>query len=167
MVLDETEVDAVRFAVDLSVVYRLADDDLTRSYLRQGSLDLAIDVNGWLGVQGTVGYNGTFNQTLGELTSARLSFTDLTVTVHPIDELYIGAVLEDVWDFTGNVSSQTPFNLQPTLFVTWDRCCWALFASWNSATGEISVALSAPGSSEGIRQIFDTALVLPGREASP
>ncbi len=167
VVLDETEVDSVRFAVDLSVVYRLADDDLTRSYLRQGSLDLAIDVNGWLGVQGTVGYNGTFNQTLGELTSARLSFTDLTVTVHPIDELYIGAVLEDVWDFTGNVSSQTPFNLQPTLFVTWDRCCWALFASWNTATGEISVALSAPGASEGIRQIFDTALILPGREASP
>jgi hypothetical protein len=167
LVLEETPLAGVRFAVDLAADIRLADDALDRSYLRSGNLGLAVDIYGVVGVQGELRFLGNYNPSLDELTSSRLSFDALTVTVHPIEELYLGATLNDVWDFSGNVASQSPWNLQPTLFLVWDRCCWALFAEWDSATGAITVALSAPGASEGLQQIFETALTLPGREALP
>ena len=167
LILDETDLGGVRFTVDLAADLRLADDVLERSYLRSGNLGLGLDLFGTVGVQGALRYLANYNATLDELTSSRLTIENLTVTVHPTEELYIGAVLDDIWDFTGDIASQSPFHFQPTVFLAWDRCCWALYAQWDTETGAITVSLSAPGASEGLQQIFDTALTLPGREGTP
>lgn len=167
LVLEETETGGVRFTVDLAADLRLADDALPRSYLRSGNLGLGVDLFGRVGIQGELGYLANYNPTLDELTSSRLTIDNFTVTVHPTDQLYLGAVLDDIWDLTGNIDTQSPFNFQPTVFLVWDRCCWALYAEWDTETGAISLALSAPGASEGLQQIFDTPLILPGRETAP
>ena len=76
----------------------------------------------------------------------------------------MGAVITDVWDLTGNDASQPAFNLQPTFVVAWNRCCWALYGSWNSRNGAVAITLTTPGADQGIGHIFDTGWIIPRRQ---
>lgn len=149
--------------VDLFLDARIADATSDTTYLRRASLDLAADLFGTVGIQGALEYRGVIDESTGELRTARLTLDDLTATVRFTEDLYVGARLDDVWEFAADVPQQSPFNLQPTVFVTWDRCCWALLGEWDTATGRIRIALTTPGGDTGIQEGLDTPLVLPGR----
>ncbi len=162
--LEDRKLAGVRFTVDFFSDLQLADDVLQRTFLRRGNLAFGADFYGRVGVQGTLGYLGQYSAATNEITRAALTIDDLAVTVRATDQLFIGGVLNDVWDLTGNNPAESPFNLQPTLFFVWDRCCWALFGQWDTATGQIRVTITTPGASEGFVQTIDTPLLLPGRE---
>ncbi len=162
--LTDRQIGAVRFSVDAYADLQLPDDVLPQAYLRRANLGFGLDLYQRVGLQGTLGYNGVFDSVALEVRSARLQLQQVALVVRPLDELYVGAVLDDVWDFSGNDPSALPFNLQPTFLVAWNRCCWALYGSWNSGTGAVRISLTTPGSNQGLVQEFPTALTLPRRE---
>jgi hypothetical protein len=164
LVLEDERFGASRLSVDLFTDLQLRDDRLEVSYVRRASLQLAADLGGRVGLQGALAYRGTLDSTTNELSRAELRIDEVAVTVRASEQLYVGALFDDVWDFTGNTFSEPAFDIRPELFVVWDRCCWALHAGWNSASGELRFSLTAPGASEGLTQIIDSPLVLPGRE---
>ena len=161
--LDERRFASSRLAVDAFVDARIADATSSATYLRRASLDVGADLFGRIGVQGSLAYRGAFSEASGELTTAQLTIDDLALTARLTEELYVGATVDDVWEFAADIPQRSPFNLQPTVFVAWDRCCWALFGEWDTATGRIRVALTAPGGDPGLQQSVGTPLTLPGR----
>ncbi|MEX2536171.1 MAG: hypothetical protein WD273_11305 [Trueperaceae bacterium] len=161
--LEDEQVGNSRFSVEFFADLQLRDDLLDQSYLRRASLLLAADIEGVVGVQGALGYRATLNATTGELSRSELRIDELAITVRARDDLYLGALFDDVWEFSGNVPSQPAFDLRPELFVVWDRCCWALRGGWDTESGQIRVSVTSPGASEGLTQEFDTPLMLPGR----
>jgi len=66
-----------------------------------------------------------------------------------------------VWEFAREDPARSPWNLQPEVFFVWDRCCWALAGSWNSATGTVRIVLTGPGEGNGLAQVIDTDWTLP------
>jgi len=164
VILEDTRLGPTHFSVDFFADLKIGDDSISTTYLRRGNLALQADIASRVGIQGTLGYSGFFDPVSEEVTRAALSIKDFAVTVRVLDELFLGAIFNDVWDFTGNNPNESPFNFQPTVLLVWDRCCWALHAQWNSETGQIKLAITTPGSNEGLIQSFDTPLVLPGRQ---
>jgi len=164
-VLSDTQVGPANFSVDLFTDLPLHDDLQALTYLRRASLVFGLDLFEHVGLQGALGYSGSYSSATDQVTSGFLTVGDLSLIVRPLKDVYVGAVLNDTWDLTGNDPNAPPFNLQPTFVVAWNRCCWALYGSWNSANGQIKVALTTPGSQTGLLQIFDTGLTLP--EAKP
>ena len=161
--LDERRFGASRVTLDAFADARVEDATASVTHLRRASLELGVDLFGRVGVQGALSYRGAFSEAAGALTTAQLTIDDLAISARLTDELYAGAMFDDVWELAADIPSRSPFNLQPTLFVAWDRCCWALFGEWDTATGRVRVALTAPGGDTGIEQSIDTALTLPGR----
>ena len=164
MRLQDEQLGNSRFSVDLLSTVELEDDLLPRTYLRRLGLEVAADIEGVVGVQGSIGYRGAVNRATGELTQAQLRLDEVAVTVKATDSLFVGALLEDVWDFTGNDPNRQPFDLRPELFVVWDRCCWALMGGWDTRSGAVRISLTTPGGTEGVTQTLETPLVLPSRE---
>ena len=160
--LDSRVLGPARLSVDgfAEVAWRDAVQPVT--YLRRANLEFGLDLYERVGLQGTVGYAAGFSQAAQEVTSARLTLTDVALVVRPLDELYLGLVIDDVWDLTGNDPSRS-FEFRPEFTVVWDRCCWALYGSWDSATGQVSITLTTPGAEQGLTQVFGTGLMLPGR----
>lgn len=165
VLLEEEPVGNSRFSVDLFVDLPLRDDRLPVTYLRRANVTLGVDVAERVGLQGTLGYRGTFSTVEQEVTRGELTLTNLALTVRVSDELYVGAMLNDVWDLTGNSDTMARFNLQPEFLVMWNRCCWALYGSWNSATGQVRIALTTPGASSGLAEEITTPWKLPDRHA--
>lgn len=165
--LTDRAVGPVRFAVDGSFLLPIEDDVVQRTYLQRATLDLGLELYGRVGLQGSLGYTAILPAGSTELSRAQLAIDDLALTVRALDELTVGAIFDDVWDLTGNTPSQSPWNLQPTVFLVWDRCCWALYAQLDTATGQVKLLLTTPGGSEGLNPVFDTPLRLPGREETP
>ncbi|HEX7004378.1 MAG TPA: hypothetical protein VF168_09355 [Trueperaceae bacterium] len=165
--LEDERVGRSRFSVDLFLDLQLRDDLLEVSYLRRASLQLAADIEGVVGVQGAFGYRATLDNSTNELSRAELRFDDLAVTVKATDQLYLGAIFEDTWEFTGNLPSEPAFDFRPELFVVWDRCCWAFIGALDTETGDLRLSLTAPGAGRGVTQVLETPLVLPGREGAP
>ena len=151
---------AVRFTADL-----VFPDDLgvSRTYLNTFGLTLSADFFGRVGLQGDVAYRATYNTATDEITQALLSFGNLALTVKVRDDLFVAALLDDAWDLTGNLPGSEPFNFQPTLYVVWDRCCWALYGSLDTESGAVTLSLTTPGGAQGFSQEFGTFLRLPGR----
>jgi hypothetical protein len=166
---EERLIGDTRFSVDLFVDIPLRDDQLASSYLRRANLTLGSDFQGRVGLQGTLGYRGTYSAVQDEVTRGELRIDGLALTVRVLDDLYLGAMLNDVWDLTGNNPEMAAFNLQPEFLLIWNRCCWALHGSWNSGTGQVRIALTTPGADTGLVEVIDTPLQLPGRhgEARP
>lgn len=164
MLLTDQAVGPVRFSVDGFAELMWADDAQPDTYLRRANLRFGVDVYDRVGLQGTLGYTGLYSQSAGEVVSGRLSLQQVALIVRPLDTLYVGAVITDVWDLTGNDASQPAFNLQPTFVVAWNRCCWALYGSWNSRNGAIAITLTTPGADQGIGHIFDTGWIIPRRQ---
>jgi len=132
------------------------------TYLRRASLTFGIDAYETVGLQGSLGYNGTYSPVSQTVTGELLTLQDVALIVRPLKELYLGAVVNDTWDLTGLSPSYPTFNLQPKFVVAWNRCCWALYGSWDSSNGRLSIALTTPGATKGLLQAFDTGLTLPG-----
>jgi hypothetical protein len=161
-VLDSRVVGPARFSVDGFAEMAWEDALQPVTYLRRANLEFGVDLYERVGLQGTLGYAASFDAASQSVSSANLTLRDVALVVRPLDELYVGMVVNDVWDLTGRDPSR-PFELQPTFTVVWDRCCWALYGSWNSATGQVSLTLTTPGADQGITQVFGTRLILPGR----
>jgi len=81
----------------------------------------------------------------------------------PLDNLYLGMVIDDVWDVTGGTAA-TGVSLRPRFVAVWNRCCWALYGSWDSKTGAVAITLTTPGTTQGIGHVFDTGWIIPRRE---
>jgi hypothetical protein len=155
----------VSLELDLLANWRLKDDSLDRSYLQQLGLTFFTDVNGWLGIQGNVGYQGSYTTGSDELSSSTLTLTNVAITFRVTPEVYFSTVFNETWDFAQE--EESPYNFQPEFRIIWDRCCWALYSSWDTATGEIELTITTPGSDQGFTQAFDTTLKLPGRKEDP
>ncbi|MFA5550167.1 MAG: hypothetical protein WDA03_01000 [Trueperaceae bacterium] len=154
----------VRFSVDGFAELMWQDDAQPSTFLRRANVRFGVDIYDRVGLQGTVGYSGLYSAAAQEVVSGRLSLQEVALVVRPLDTLYVGAVITDVWDLTGNDASQPAFNLQPTFVVAWNRCCWALYGSWNSRTGAVAITLTTPGADQGLGHIFDTGWIIPRRE---
>src|SRR5690606_23546003 len=151
-----------RVSVDGFAEFAWRDDVQAVTYLRRANLGFGVDLYERVGLQGTLGYAAGFSPGTQQVTSARLTLSEVALVVRPIDELYLGVVLDDVWDLTGGDPNRL-VELRPEFTVVWNRCCWALYGSWDSATGVVAITLTTPGADQGLRQVFGTGLVLPPR----
>ncbi len=156
-----TSLGDIGFRVDLRSELLLADAQLAQTYLRNAELTLFSDFFSRVGVQGRLEYNATLSG--DDFTRSALTLDEFGVTARVTDEVYVSALLNDVWDFTGTNAAQSPFTFQPTLYVTWNRCCWALYSSLDTENGTLRIALGFPGEETGFQQAFDTPLALPRR----
>ena len=141
--------------------WALADDRQPEAFLRRASLVFGADVAERFGVQGRLSYQATYDRLSEELGRSELTISELTVAVRPIDQLTVGARIQDVWEFTRSDPARSPWNFQPEVFFVWDRCCWALAGSWNAETGSIRLLLTGPGADNGLEQVLDTDWTLP------
>ena len=157
-----TSLGDIGFRVNLSAELFLADAELEQTFLNSAELTLFSDFFSRVGVQGNLQYDGEYSGS--DLTTSTLRIQEFGVTTRVTDELYVSALIDDFWDFTGGDASRSPYNFQPTLYVTWNRCCWALYGSLDTSNGSISVALGFPGDETGFQQAFDTPLALPRRD---
>jgi hypothetical protein len=153
----------VALSVAATAQYLLADDVLDRGYLQRASVVLGADVAERVGVQGAMSYVATYSPLTETFTRSELVLDRVSVTVRATDQVFVGARVSDVWDFTRTRADRSPWNLQPELFVLWDRCCWAFAGSWDTATGTIRLVLTGPGADTGIEEIIETPLMLPRR----
>lgn len=162
--LERVGVAGARFSVDGFMELPLADDQQQLSYLRRANVTLGVDLFGRVGVQGTIGYRGRLDAAGTGIESARLAFDAFTVTVRPLDDLYLGARLDDVWELAADDPAAPAFDIRPEVFFALDRCCWALYGTWNTEDGEVTLTLGAPGAAEGLQSVFDSGLTLPEPE---
>lgn len=163
VVLEDRPAGSNTFTVDLFVDLPVRDDRLPGSYLRRANLRFGADLGTRVGVQGVLGYRGTYSVADEELTRGELTLTNVGVTVEVVDDLYVGAMVNDVWDLSGKSDSLAAFNLQPEFMVVWNRCCWALYGTWNSAAGNVKIGLTTPGADKGLLEEISTPWRLPGR----
>jgi hypothetical protein len=154
----------VRIALDGFLDVPLPDDAQPSGYLRRANLELGLDLAGRVGLQGTFGYRGSYDTAREEVRSGRLSFEEVSLVVRASQELVLGATLDDVWELVDEEPGDLALDPRPTLFAAWDRCCWALFASWDTRSGEVVLTLGAPGAAEGPQLTFDEGPTLPWRE---
>lgn len=159
--LDETRLGAFYFDVDFDATFILADDNQPLNYLRDANLLFFTDIASTVGIQGNLIYKGTASE--AEVTQSNLEFNNFAVTAKFFDQLYLSALIKkESWTLV-NTQGETSFNLQPEFSLIWDRCCWALYSTWDSQTGRISITLTTPGATEGLGGVFeDTPLRLPG-----
>lgn len=154
----------VRFSVDGFAELLWADDRQPSTYLRRANLTFGVDLFERVGLQGTVGYAGSYDLAGARVSSGRLTLQEVALMARPTDDLYLGAVLNETWDLTGNDPARPAFSLRPRFVVVWNRCCWALYGSWDSKSGAVAVTLTTPGATQGIGHVFDTGWVIPRRE---
>jgi hypothetical protein len=153
----------VSLELDFLATWRLRDDTLDRSYLQSLGLEFFSDINGWLGIQGNLGYQGSYTSGNDDLSTSTLTITNFAVTFRVTPEVYFSTVFNEIWDYT----EDDPYNFQPEFRIIWDRCCWALYSSWDTATGEFEFTITTPGTDQGFTQAFDSTLKLPGRKNDP
>jgi hypothetical protein len=153
----------VSLSVTANAQWLLADDAQSRTYLQRAAVVFGADIAERVGVQGSMAYVAAYAAATDTLVRSDLVLDRVSVTVRASDQLFVGARVSDVWDFTRTRAAQSPWNLQPELFVLWDRCCWALAGSWNTATGDVRLVLTGPGAETGIEEILETPLRLPRR----
>ena len=161
--------DRVQAVIDAFVDVPLPDDVQPEPFLRRANLAVGMDVFGRVGLQGTFGYAGRYDRSSEEVTSGRLAFESVSLTVQATRELYVGATLNDVWELIDEEpSSDLEFDPRPTFFAAWDRCCWALYTQWDTRTGEIVITLGRPGTREGRVLGFEEGPTIPwGTEDTP
>src|SRR5690606_6768713 len=126
VLLEDRALGPARFSVDGFVEVPWKDARQPTTYLRRANVTFGVDVAERVGLQGTLGYAATYDLAAQAVRNGRLSLSEVALVVRPRDDLYLGAVVTDVWDLTGTDPSQPPFEFQPTFVVVWNRCCWAL-----------------------------------------
>ena len=167
--LEESRAGPFYFGVDFDATLILEDDTQLLTYLSLAGLDFFTDIAGVVGFQGTLGYSAQTRrltdpagEPFQEISQAQLKLTELALTVKLFDQLYVSTVLNDTWTLIGTPEGQSAFNFQPEFRVIWDRCCWALYSSWNTATGQVRFTLTTPTGIDGLGGVFETDLRLPG-----
>ena len=161
--IDPTRLGDLTFYIDFDAQLNFREEENTRNFsvthLSRANLNFYLDVYERVGIQArALRYEATASE--GKLASANLSLDDLAFTVRLFDEFYVSSVFNDVWEFGG--SDPDGFNFQPELRLIWNRCCWALYSSWDTVTGDISIRLTASGADETFGDTFETGLRLPG-----
>lgn len=151
----------VRFGVDGFVELLWHDEQQPTTYLRRANLTFGVDLWDRVGLQGTVGYTGTYDYAAEAVATGRLTLQEVALMARPLDTLYVGMVIDDVWNLTGG--SATGIDLRPRFVAVWNRCCWALYGSWDSRTGALAITLTTPGTTQGLGHVFDTGWVIPER----
>ncbi len=155
------------YIADSHATLQLADSKFKRTFLQSAKITFASDWFGWLGLQGDLSYSGGYDQANDELTRAKLTLDDVAVTLRLFKEFYFSAVFNDTWDFAeAGPDLESPWNFQPVIYFTWDRCCWSFYSSWDTETGAISLGLKLGDSEKGLREEIGTPLVLPGRSTT-
>jgi hypothetical protein len=119
------------------------------TYFSNGALELTTDFFSRVAVQGGLEYLALYDEAAGGLVQQSLGLSEFGVTVRVWEDLYVSALLNDRWDFNDSTTSYPPFEFQPTLYVTLDRCCWALYAALNTETGSIRLTLGYPAAKRG------------------
>lgn len=167
--LDETRLGPFYFGVDFDSTFLLADDSQALNYLSQANLLFFTDIASTVGIQGNLQYAATASET--EITQSTLRFNDFAITARFLNDFYLSMILGndsdgETWVLSDSLSEPS-FNFQPEFRLTWNRCCWALYSSWDSATGTLSITLTTPGGTEGLGGTFeDTPLKLPGESTN-
>jgi hypothetical protein len=170
LALVQERLGAFALSVDGLAEWALADDVLDDTYLRRAAVTFGADAWERVGLQGRLGYQGTWDAAAAEYARSTLSIEDLTLAVRASDQWLFGARLSDVWELTGTDAARSPWTVRPEVFFVWDRCCWALVGAWDAATGSVRIALTGPGGGTGLSEVFETDLALPRaplREAAP
>ena len=166
----ETPLGAVGFGVDANAQLELSSDDQPLTYLSSAAAQFTIDLFSRVGLQGTLTYSALTSGL--DITSQTLSFNEFGPTVRILDDLYLSVIFDDqngdVWQFVNPGATpalyDAPYNFQPLIYLTLDRCCWAFYGAVNTKTGALSLTLGYPGSSQGLTGGFNTPIVLPRRE---
>lgn len=152
------------FGVSFAGELAIADAALPVTYFSSGSLELVTDFFSRVALQGGLEYVAEFDTFTGTVVTQSLLLDEFGPTFRITDDLYVSALFSDIWDFTGTSSDRPPFNLQPIIYVTLDRCCWALYGALNTEDGTVSLTLGYPGTREGLTGAFNSPFILPGRE---
>jgi hypothetical protein len=165
--IENEQIGGFRFGVDFNARWLLADDLRLQSYVASSGLGFFADIYNTVGLKGRLSYSAVTQQVGDQtiFTTRRLTIDDVSVAVRLFDQLYLAAVFDDIWNFLdeARTTPQSPYNFQPEIRLIWDRCCWALYGSWNTATGAVSIRLTTPGGTEGLPIEFESGLRLPGR----
>ena len=164
----ETPLGALGFGIDANAILELSSDDQPLTYLSSAAAKFTVDFFSRVGLQGTLSYAALASGL--DITSQTLSFNEFGPTVRILDDLYLSVIFDDqngdVWNFTnpGQQRYDTPYNFQPLIYLTLDRCCWAFYGAINTKNGAISLTLGYPGSSQGLTGGFRIpTLALPER----
>ena len=158
----DTPLGTVGFGLNFSATLTLADDAQPLTYLSNSAAQLTTDFFSRAGLQGKLTYSAQAGGS-SNLITQNLRLENFGPTVRLWDDLYVSALLYDLWDFTGTNASYTPFNFQPVFFITLDRCCWAFYGAYDTRNGTISLSLGYPGTTQGLTGAFKTPLSLPRR----
>ena len=166
----ETPLGALGFGIDANAILELGSDDQPLTYLSSAAAQFTVDFFFRVGLQGTLSYAALASGL--EITSQTLSFDEFGPTVRILDDLYLSVIFDDqngdVWQFIDPGATlapyDAPYNFQPLIYLTLDRCCWAFYGAINTKTGAISLTLGYPGSDQGLTGAFNTPIILPRRE---
>ncbi len=155
------------FGVEFSGELSLADAARSTTYFSDGALSLTTDFFSRFAVQGGLSYEADYSdydEGLGDFSRQSVAFSDFGVTLRLWEDLYVSALLDnEIWEFTGNDTANPPYEFQPIIYVTLDRCCWAFYGALDTETGTVSLTLGYPGSAEGLTGAFNSPFTLPGR----
>ena len=166
----ETPLGALGFGIDANAILELSSDDQPLTYLSSAAAQFTVDFFSRVGLQGTLSYAAL--ATGLDITSQTLSFNEFGPTVRILDDLYLSVIFDDqngdVWQFINPGATpalyDAPYNFQPLIYLTLDRCCWAFYGAVNTKTGAISLTIGYPGSDQGLTGGFNTPIILPRRE---
>lgn len=150
------DVGPLEFSVDGFLEMPVKDHVLEHTYIRRASVAFSLQAWDVIGFQGRIGYSGTYSSAQGEVVEGRLQLQRVSIVARPFEDIYVGMTINDIWDITGNSTEYPAMNFQPTFTLVWNRCCWALYSSWNTETGAITITLTTPGSDAGIGHMFET-----------
>ena len=98
LALVQEQIGPVALSLEGLAEWSLADAVLDDTYLRRAAVTLGADAWERIGLQGRLGYQGTWDATAGAYARSTLSIEDLTLAVRASDEWLVGARLTDVWE---------------------------------------------------------------------
>ena len=164
--IDETRLGGVYFGVNFNLDVYFEDDSHDFTYLRETGLEFFTDFYGRVGVQGDLTYS---TEILGNgAPKSQFGIEGLAFTWRIYEELYISSIFNDTFTFVQNETDldgdEYGPNFQPEFQLTWNRCCWALLSSWDTATGQIKITLTTPGSDEALGPDIPSNLRFPGNK---
>ncbi len=162
--LSDQSLYGVSYNLSFFSTLRMRDDLLEQTYLDSLGLEFSSDFYGRVGFQGKLSYDGNYNDDLDKLDQSSLTLDDVAITVKILDELYVSSIFNELWYLNDtNPEGVNALNFQPELRVIWDRCCWALYSSWDTASGKFTFTITTPGGNKGFSQAFPSEIKLPGR----
>ncbi len=139
---------------DASARFHLPDRSDPGVYLANLALRGGVSLAPWLALQGGLGYRRSG-------TAETLVFQRFGVTVALAQSRPTRVFLSTFLDQTFDLKGKTPNPPKPTFVLSYDRCCWGLRFTLNTAKEEVRLALVYGGKSADT--VFDSSGILfPG-----